>query len=144
VDIIRSATLIGTEVVRREGELGIIAPGAIADLLVVDGIPLEDLKDLTDQGACMPITMKDSAFVKNMLEAELAHAVMVSLRPVEPRRSAGGSSTGSGDVGRGRYAVASISVIIFMFFSIWAQARAVSAPFTLKCSKKYRSCSPCS
>jgi imidazolonepropionase-like amidohydrolase len=69
VDIIRSATLIGAEVVRREGELGIIAPGAIADLLVVDGNPLEDLKTLTDQGACMPIIMKDGALVKNTLES---------------------------------------------------------------------------
>ncbi len=68
-DIIRSATLIGAEVVRREGELGIIAPGAIADLLVVDGNPLEDLKLLTDQGACMPAIMKDGAFVKNTLES---------------------------------------------------------------------------
>ena len=69
VDIIRSATLIGAEVVRREGTLGIIAPGAIADLLVVDGNPLEDLKTLTNQGACMPIIMKDGAFVKNTLES---------------------------------------------------------------------------
>jgi imidazolonepropionase-like amidohydrolase len=66
-DIIRSATLIGAEVVRQEGELGIIAPGAIADLLVVDGNPLDDLKLLTDQGACMPAIMKDGAFVKNTL-----------------------------------------------------------------------------
>mgnify|MGYP001204396982 FL=1 len=66
-DIIRSATIIGAEVVRQKGELGIIAPGAIADLLVVDGNPLEDLKLLTDQGACMPTIMKDGAFVKNTL-----------------------------------------------------------------------------
>ena len=66
-DIIRSATIIGAEVVRQKGELGIIAPGAIADLLVVDGNPLEDLKLLTDQGACMTIIMKDGAFVKNTL-----------------------------------------------------------------------------
>jgi imidazolonepropionase-like amidohydrolase len=66
-DIIRSATLIGAEVVRQEGELGIIAPGAIADLLVVDGNPLDDLKLLMDQGACMPAIMKDGAFVKNTL-----------------------------------------------------------------------------
>jgi len=37
--------------------------------LVVDGNPLEDLKTLTDQGAYMPIIMKDGAFVKNALES---------------------------------------------------------------------------
>jgi imidazolonepropionase-like amidohydrolase len=68
-DIIRSATLIGTEYIRREGALGVIVPGTISYILVVDGNPLEDLKTLTDQGAYMPIIMKDGAFVKNALES---------------------------------------------------------------------------
>ena len=67
-DIIRSATLIGAEVVRMEGRLGVVAPGAIADLLAVDGSPLEDLELLTGQGAHMPIIMKAGTFVKNTLE----------------------------------------------------------------------------
>uniref|UniRef100_UPI0038F63A1A amidohydrolase family protein n=2 Tax=Bacteria TaxID=2 RepID=UPI0038F63A1A len=33
IDVIRSATLIGAEVVRQEGKLGTIQPGAYADLL---------------------------------------------------------------------------------------------------------------
>ena len=41
IEVIRSATLIGAEVVRQEGKLGTIQPGAYADLLVVDGNPLE-------------------------------------------------------------------------------------------------------
>ncbi len=68
-EIIRSATLIGAEVVRMEGKLGVVAADAIADLLVVDGNPLEDLRLLTGQGAFMPAIMKDGAFVKNTLDA---------------------------------------------------------------------------
>jgi imidazolonepropionase-like amidohydrolase len=42
-DIIRSATVVNAEILNRQGELGVIAPGALADLLVVDGNPLEDV-----------------------------------------------------------------------------------------------------
>lgn len=37
IDIIRSATTIGAQVVRQEGKLGCVKPGALADLIVVDG-----------------------------------------------------------------------------------------------------------
>src|SRR5258708_16639970 len=43
IDVICSATLVGAEVVRQEGKLGTIQPGAFADMLVVDGDPLKDL-----------------------------------------------------------------------------------------------------
>ena len=36
-EIIHSATIVGAELLGRVGELGVIAPGALADLLVVDG-----------------------------------------------------------------------------------------------------------
>jgi imidazolonepropionase-like amidohydrolase len=50
IDIIRSATLIGAEIVRQDGKLGVIEPGAFADLLVVDGNPLKDLGLFKDGG----------------------------------------------------------------------------------------------
>ena len=43
VDVLRSATLVNADLLGRTGELGVIAPGATADLLLVDGNPLEDL-----------------------------------------------------------------------------------------------------
>jgi imidazolonepropionase-like amidohydrolase len=42
-EILRSATLVNARILRREGELGVVAPGALADLLLVDGDPLADL-----------------------------------------------------------------------------------------------------
>ncbi len=66
-DIIRSATLIGAEVLRMSDRLGVVKQGAFADLLVVDGNPLEDLGVLQNDGASMPIIMKDGAFVTNRL-----------------------------------------------------------------------------
>lgn len=64
-EIIRSATVIGAEVVRMEGKLGRVAEGHLADLLVVDGDPLADLRLLQDQGRHMTLIMKDGVAVKD-------------------------------------------------------------------------------
>jgi imidazolonepropionase-like amidohydrolase len=66
-EIIRSATVVGAEVLRREGEVGIVAPGALADILVVDGDPLRDLGVFQHQGAHIPLIMKDGSLHKNQL-----------------------------------------------------------------------------
>jgi imidazolonepropionase-like amidohydrolase len=47
-----------------EGKLGVVAPGAFADFVVVDGDPLQDLSLLTRQGAHMPYIIKGGALVK--------------------------------------------------------------------------------
>jgi imidazolonepropionase-like amidohydrolase len=67
IDVIRSATLIGAEVVRQEGKLGTIQPGAHADLLVVDGDPLKDLGLFKDGGPHLAAIMKAGKFYKNTL-----------------------------------------------------------------------------
>lgn len=41
-DVIRSATTVAAELVGLVGEIGVVAPGAHADLLLVDGDPLTD------------------------------------------------------------------------------------------------------
>ena len=56
--VIRSATVDAAKVLRMAGEIGAITPGAHADLIVVDGNPLEDLSLLTNQGAHMPMIMQ--------------------------------------------------------------------------------------
>ncbi|MCD0442523.1 amidohydrolase family protein [Glycomyces sp. A-F 0318] len=48
VDVVRSATVTAARLLGEEGRIGRIAPGALADMLVVDGNPLEDLAVLTD------------------------------------------------------------------------------------------------
>jgi imidazolonepropionase-like amidohydrolase len=67
IDVIRSATLIGAEVVRQEGKLGTLQPGAFADLLVVDGDPLKDLGLFKDGGPHLTAIMKAGHFHKNEL-----------------------------------------------------------------------------
>ncbi len=64
--VIRSATVDAAKVLRMEGEIGVIAPGAYADLIVVDGNPLEDLSLLTNQGAHMPMIMQSGEVKKRV------------------------------------------------------------------------------
>ncbi len=67
-EIIRSATIIGAKLCRLEGEAGIIAPGASADLLVINGNPLSDIGLLQGDGAHMSAIMSRGTFAKNHLQ----------------------------------------------------------------------------
>ena len=69
IEVIRATTVNAARLLRMEGEIGTIAPGACADLIVVDGDPLADLSLLTHQGRHLPAIMKDGVFVKNDLQA---------------------------------------------------------------------------
>lgn len=58
LEVLQSATIIGAELLGQAGRLGEIAPGACADLLLVDGNPLDDLACLTGQGERIPLVMQ--------------------------------------------------------------------------------------
>lgn len=66
-EIIRSATVIGARLCRLEGQVGVVAAGAFADLLVVDGDPLADIALLQGDGAHMPAIMANGRLVKSTL-----------------------------------------------------------------------------
>jgi imidazolonepropionase-like amidohydrolase len=66
-EVLHSATVVGAELLSRVGKLGAVAPGALADLLVVDGDPLADLGVFQDQGARLPVIMQAGRFHKNVL-----------------------------------------------------------------------------
>jgi imidazolonepropionase-like amidohydrolase len=67
-EIIRSATTIGAQVVRMEGKIGCLKPEAFADLIVVDGNPLKDLKLFQEQGRYLSAIVKGGRFHKNRLQ----------------------------------------------------------------------------
>jgi imidazolonepropionase-like amidohydrolase len=66
LDVIRSATNINAELLNRSGELGVIAPGARADLIAVDGDPLADISLLDGQGEHLCVIMKDGVLHKTL------------------------------------------------------------------------------
>jgi imidazolonepropionase-like amidohydrolase len=65
IEVIRATTCHAAELIGMIGKIGVLAPGAFADLVVVDGDPLDDLELLTHQGRDLPIIMKDGEFIKN-------------------------------------------------------------------------------
>jgi len=70
--ILASATIVNAELLMQKGELGVIAPGAYADLLVVDGDPLSDLKILLKPRQNLRLIMKAGRIVKNSLDEPTA------------------------------------------------------------------------
>ena len=58
VEILRQATSGNAELLGRPGELGVVAPGALADLIVVDGDPIADIGVLSGRGERIALVMK--------------------------------------------------------------------------------------
>jgi len=58
-EILASATTVGAELVGMKGKLGVIAEGAVADLLVVEGSPLEDITVLAEPRKNLRMVMKE-------------------------------------------------------------------------------------
>jgi imidazolonepropionase-like amidohydrolase len=67
IEIIRSATTVAARLLRLEGLVGVIRPGAYADLLVVDGNPLQDISLLTDPDRHLKLIMKDGRIFRESL-----------------------------------------------------------------------------
>jgi len=63
MEAIQAATRLGGQLMGRPDDLGCIAPGHLADLLLVDGDPLADIRILQDAGRLMAI-MKGGRFHK--------------------------------------------------------------------------------
>lgn len=66
-DVLTSATLVNAEILNMSGQIGVIAPGAYADLLVIDGDPIRDLNLLQEQGKHLAAIMQGGRFHKNAL-----------------------------------------------------------------------------
>jgi imidazolonepropionase-like amidohydrolase len=68
LELLRQATSINAELMMNQGKLGCIAPGAHADLLVVDGDPLKDISLLTADGKKLRMIVRAGEIVKNELQ----------------------------------------------------------------------------
>jgi imidazolonepropionase-like amidohydrolase len=68
-EMLVQATSMAAEIIGAKGMLGVIRPGAAADLLVIDGDPLADIECLAADGANLRVIMKEGNFVKHELAA---------------------------------------------------------------------------
>lgn len=67
LDILRSACVVNAELMGQSGKLGCVRKGAYADLLVVNGNPLEDLRLLAAGGEHLSVILQDGRFHKRTL-----------------------------------------------------------------------------
>jgi imidazolonepropionase-like amidohydrolase len=67
LDVLRSATIVNAELLGKAGELGVVATGAAADLLLVDGDPLVDLGVLGGQGERIDLIARGGEIVHDGL-----------------------------------------------------------------------------
>ncbi|MEX0807186.1 MAG: amidohydrolase family protein [Dongiaceae bacterium] len=66
-EVIVAATATNAEMMGLKGKIGIVAPGALADLIVVDGDPLANLDLLAGQGEHLSLIMQAGTIYKNTL-----------------------------------------------------------------------------
>lgn len=65
LEILRQATSMNAEILRRSGEIGCVRAGARADLIAVRGNPLQDIELLGAQGRNLSLIMRDGVVYKN-------------------------------------------------------------------------------
>jgi imidazolonepropionase-like amidohydrolase len=68
LELLRQATSVNAELMMQQGKLGCIAPGAHADLLVVDGDPLRDISLLAADGKSLRMIVRAGEIVKDELQ----------------------------------------------------------------------------
>lgn len=66
-EVLHSATQVNARILGQEGRLGVIAPGANADLIACRANPLDDLGVLRGQGEGLALIIKDGRIVKHEL-----------------------------------------------------------------------------
>jgi imidazolonepropionase-like amidohydrolase len=69
VQVLRSATFTAAQLLREEGRLGELIPGAWADVLLVDGDPTRELSMLTRPNTGIAVIVQAGRVVKNALAA---------------------------------------------------------------------------
>jgi imidazolonepropionase-like amidohydrolase len=65
LELLRQATSVNAEMMMMEGRLGCVAPGAYADLIVVDGDPLKDIGLVAADGKKLTTIVRGGEVVKN-------------------------------------------------------------------------------
>ena len=67
--VLAGATTIAAELVGMAGQIGVLAPGALADLIVVDGNPLDDVTVLADPARYLKMVVQGGTVRQDRLAA---------------------------------------------------------------------------
>lgn len=67
LELLNQVTAMNGDIIGQKDKIGVIKPGALADILVVDSNPLEEIDFLARDGDGLSVIMKDGKFHKNLL-----------------------------------------------------------------------------
>ena len=67
-DVLVSATSVNAQILNKTNELGVVAVGAKADLILVNGNPLDEISLLFKPDETLDVIMKDGEIYKNVLK----------------------------------------------------------------------------
>ena len=67
VEILQGATAVAARLLRQEGQIGVVAPGALADLLIVDGDPAASLAMFEQPDTGLRLILQGGRCVKDTL-----------------------------------------------------------------------------
>lgn len=70
LETLRAATSVNAEIMQMKGELGCIRPGALADFVLVQGDPVEDISILTKPDEHLLLVVRDGEIVRDRRSPE--------------------------------------------------------------------------
>ena len=83
-EILNSATSVNAEILNRSGELGVVAPGALADLIVVDGDPVKDITVLGGEGGGIVLVIATIHLATAIITEATLSFLGVGVPPTKP------------------------------------------------------------
>jgi imidazolonepropionase-like amidohydrolase len=67
LEILKSATSVNAALLQRSGEIGVIAPGALADVIVLKDSPVQDISVMERASAALSLVMKAGVIYKHQV-----------------------------------------------------------------------------
>ena len=67
IEVLRSATVVNSEILQMKDKIGVIKENAFADLIILNGDPLKNINVFYDTNKNVRFILKDGQIIKNLL-----------------------------------------------------------------------------
>lgn len=67
IEVLRSATVVNSEILQMKDKIGVIKENAFADLIILNGDPLKNINVFNDTNKNVRFILKDGQIIKNLL-----------------------------------------------------------------------------
>ena len=67
IEVLRSATVVNSEILQMKDKIGVIKENAFADLIILNGDPLKNINVFNDTNKNVSFILKDGQIIKNLL-----------------------------------------------------------------------------